>query len=138
LSELPISYQGTVYPWQCDHMGHMNVMWYAGKFDEATWQYFARLGMTRAFLSENNRGMAALEQTTKYLKEVHPGDILTVRTHTVEVASKTIRYKHEMSETSSGEAVAASELIAVHIDTSLRKGVILPDDVREKAEQLQK
>ena len=31
---LPITYRGVVYPWQCDHMGHMNVMWYAGKFDE--------------------------------------------------------------------------------------------------------
>ena len=28
-----LSYKGTVYPWHCDHMGHMNVMWYAGKFD---------------------------------------------------------------------------------------------------------
>ncbi len=138
MSELPISYQGTVYPWQCDHMGHMNVMWYTGKFDEATWQYFARLGMTRAFFDDNNRGMAALEQTTKYLKEVRPGDILTVRTHTVEVARKTIRFRHEMSETSGGEAVATTELVAVYIDTSLRKGVILPDDVREKAALLQK
>lgn len=22
-----LSYQGVVYPWHCDHMGHMNVMW---------------------------------------------------------------------------------------------------------------
>jgi acyl-CoA thioesterase FadM len=32
-----------VYPWHCDHMGHMNVMWYVGKFDEATWIFFARI-----------------------------------------------------------------------------------------------
>ena len=31
------TYRGAVYPWHCDHMGHMNVMWYVGKFDEATW-----------------------------------------------------------------------------------------------------
>jgi acyl-CoA thioesterase FadM len=31
------TYRGTVYPWHCDHIGHMNVMWYVGKFDEATW-----------------------------------------------------------------------------------------------------
>src|SRR6266542_3912128 len=23
----PITYRGVVYPWQCDHMGHLNVMW---------------------------------------------------------------------------------------------------------------
>jgi acyl-CoA thioesterase FadM len=26
------TYRGAVYPWHCDHMGHMNVMWYVGKF----------------------------------------------------------------------------------------------------------
>jgi acyl-CoA thioester hydrolase len=31
-----LAYRGTIYPWHCDHMGHMNVMWYVGKFDEAT------------------------------------------------------------------------------------------------------
>jgi hypothetical protein len=29
------TYRGTVCPWQCDHVGHMNIMWYVGKFDEA-------------------------------------------------------------------------------------------------------
>jgi len=23
-----MTYRGTVYPWHCDQMGHMNVMWY--------------------------------------------------------------------------------------------------------------
>jgi hypothetical protein len=32
-----ITYRGVVHPWHCDHMGHMNGMWYVGKFDEATW-----------------------------------------------------------------------------------------------------
>ena len=27
-----LTYRGGVYPWHC---GHMNVMWYTGKFDEA-------------------------------------------------------------------------------------------------------
>lgn len=34
-----VTYVGTVYPWQCDHVGHMNVMWYVGKFDEAIPSY---------------------------------------------------------------------------------------------------
>src|SRR6185295_20168046 len=36
-----LTYRGAVYPWHCDHMGHMNVMWYVGKFDEANWNLFA-------------------------------------------------------------------------------------------------
>ena len=45
--DLPITYRGTVHQWHCDHMGHMNVMWYVGKFDEATWVYLTLLGLTR-------------------------------------------------------------------------------------------
>jgi acyl-CoA thioester hydrolase len=50
MPDLPITYRGVVYPWQCDHMGHMNVMWYVGKFDEATWQILSMLDLTPSFL----------------------------------------------------------------------------------------
>ena len=43
--ETDATYRGTVYPWQCDHVGHMNIMWYVGKFDEATWHLFHELGI---------------------------------------------------------------------------------------------
>ena len=42
------TYRGTVYPWQCDHVGHMNVMWYVGQFDEANWNLLARIGLPKA------------------------------------------------------------------------------------------
>jgi acyl-CoA thioesterase FadM len=44
MSGLIETYRGVIYPWHCDHMGHMNVMWYVGKFDEATWNLFAAMG----------------------------------------------------------------------------------------------
>lgn len=31
MPELPIAYRGVVYPWQCDHMGHVNAMWHVGE-----------------------------------------------------------------------------------------------------------
>jgi hypothetical protein len=51
-----LTYRGAIYPWHCDHMGHMNVMWYVGKFDEATWHLFAQIGMTPSYLRESGRG----------------------------------------------------------------------------------
>jgi len=62
MGEPLLTYRGAVYPWHCDHMGHMNAMWYVGKFDEATWQLFAAVGLTAAWLRTNDRGMAAVEQ----------------------------------------------------------------------------
>ena len=86
-----ITYRGTVYPWHCDHMGHMNVMWYVGKFDEATWHLFARLGLTPSFLRESGRGMAAVEQTIQYKRELLAGDLITIRSSVIGLKEKSIR-----------------------------------------------
>jgi len=48
MSGWKITYRGIVYPWHCDYMGHRNVMWYAGKFDEACWQLLAMLDLHRS------------------------------------------------------------------------------------------
>jgi hypothetical protein len=33
MSEWTESFRGVVYPWHCDHLGHMNVQHYVGMFD---------------------------------------------------------------------------------------------------------
>src|SRR5476649_996253 len=69
------TYRGTVYPWQCDHVGHMNIMWYVGKFDEANWNLFARVGLTPTYLRQSGRGMAGVQQNISYRHELLAGDI---------------------------------------------------------------
>src|SRR5437868_13434395 len=96
MSEPLLTYRGAIYPWHCDHMGHMNVMWYVGKFDEATWQLFSMLGLSAAFLRQHNRGMAAIEQRIAYKRELLAGDLVTVRSGILEMKEKVVRLFHEM------------------------------------------
>jgi acyl-CoA thioester hydrolase len=70
--ETEATYRGTVYPWQCDHVGHMNIMWYVGKFDEANGNLFARLGLTPTYLRESGRGMAETIRRTAAKLVVFP------------------------------------------------------------------
>lgn len=131
MSEARITYRGTVYPWHCDHMGHMNVMWYVGKFDEATWQFFSALGMGPSFLRRENRGMAALDQRILYRRELYAGDVVTIRTEVLEVKEKTIRFVHEMRRDEDGEVAAVTILVGVHLDTKLRRSCDLPPEFRQ-------
>ena len=62
MAERPITYRGVVRAEHCDHMGHMNVMWYVRKFDEASWQLFAAMGLSRSRMQKENRGVAGVEQ----------------------------------------------------------------------------
>jgi len=87
------TYRGVVYPNQLDHMEHMNVQWYTSKFDEATWHLFSRLGISSDYIRNNNRGMAALEQTTLYKAEVLSGDLLVVKSK----GSRSQRQNHPFS-----------------------------------------
>jgi acyl-CoA thioester hydrolase len=127
------TYRGTVYPWHCDHMGHMNVMWYVGKFDEATWQLFTMLGLSPAWLREHGRGMVALDQRIAYQRELHAGDTVVVRSAVLEVRDKVIRFAHQMSNAADGGLCAVTQLVGAHLDTARRKTTALPDDIRERA-----
>ena len=131
-----LTYKGAVYPWHCDHMGHMNVMWYVGKFDEATWHLFHALGLTPALLREMKRGMAAVEQTIQYKRELLAGDIVTVHSALLEIKDKSIRFAHEMRKADSGEVAATTTLTGVHLDTVARRATAFPESVREKAAEL--
>ena len=134
--ELIETYRGAVYPWHCDHMGHMNVMWYVGKFDEATWNLFALAGVTAAFLKEHKRGMAAVQQNITYKRELHAGDTVVVRSAFLEVREKTARFVHEMRHGVTGEVSALCVLTGVSIDTQTRKSCPLPAEIVERGRKL--
>ena len=130
------TYRGVVYPWHCDHMGHMNVMWYVGKFDEATWNLFAVMGITAAFLRENRRGMAAVQQDITYRRELVAGDTVSVRSAFLEVRDKVARFVHEMRHAETGELAAYCLLTGVHIDTEARKACPFPQDILARGRSL--
>ena len=142
-----ITYRGAVYPWHCDHMGHMNVMWYVGKFDEATWNLFATLGLTPPFFRANDRGMAAVEQNILYKRELVAGDVVTIRSTILELKEKALKFRHEMvrgelADAAAGDAAAAPELAAttiltaVHLDTVMRRACAFPDAIAARARAL--
>ena len=123
------TYRGVVYPWQCDHMGHQNVMWYVGKFDEATWNLFASIGVTPSYLRDSNRGMVAVEQHITYKQELVAGDTVFVTSAIVEVRDKVIRFEHQMFNAETQELAAVTKITGVHLDREARKSCPLPTEV---------
>jgi acyl-CoA thioester hydrolase len=133
-----LTYKGAVFPWHCDEMGHMNVMWYVGRFDEGTRHFFHALGLTPQFLRANNRGMAAVEQTIEYKRELLAGDIVTVHSMLLDIKDKSVRFGHEMRKADTDEIAATTTLTGVHIDTIARRACAFPAEVRDKAAMLHK
>jgi acyl-CoA thioester hydrolase len=108
----------------------MNVMWYVGKFDEATWQLFAAAGITPSYLRTQQRGMVAVDQRLSYRGELYAGDVI------IELGKSSVRFVHEMQRDETGEHVATSMLKGVHIDTVARRSCALPEELRATAARL--
>src|SRR6266446_3393827 len=123
--ELEATYRGTVYPWQCDHVG---------KFDEANWNLFALIGLTPTYLRESGLGMAAVEQNISYKRELLAGDIVVVRSAVLEIRDKSIRFRHEMRNAETGEIAAICEITGVHMDRQARKSVAFAEAIRKSVE----
>jgi acyl-CoA thioester hydrolase len=136
VSDLLETCRGAVYPWQCDHMGHLNVMWYVGKFDEATWNLFAAMGLTPTLLRRQRRGMAAVQQNITYRRELNAGDVIAVGSAVLEMRARVLRFVHEMRNAESGDIAAVCELTGVHIDTRTRKACPFPPQVLQRGREM--
>ena len=121
--------RGTVYPWQIDHVGHMNVQFYIARFDEASWQLLANFGLTGSYLRENHRGMGALEQHTYCKRELLAGALIRIASEVEEVKPKVVRFTHRMNDVETGEEVASTTIVAAHLDTEARRAVAFAPDI---------
>ncbi len=135
MQDLIQTYRGTVMQWHCDHMGHMNVMWYVGKFDEATWCLFAMMGVSSTYMRATGTGMAAIDQRLQYRRELVAGDTLTVGSGILEIGDKTCRFFHEMKNAQTGEVVATCRLVGIHIDAVARKSIPFAPSITLRARE---
>ena len=115
-------------------MGHMNVMWYVGKFDEATWNLFAAMGVPRVPQGESARhGGGPAEHHLP--AELLAGDTVLVRSAFLEVREK-CEVRHEMCNAQTGEISAICVLTGVSIDAQTRKSCPFPRTCSQRAQAL--
>ncbi len=117
-------------------MGHMNIMWYVGKFDEAARHLFASIGITPSYIGDNGRGMVAVEQRIAYKRELLVGDMMTIWSGILEMKEKVIRFCREMQNEETGEIAAITVLTGLHIDRRIRKSIPLPVSVLERGRKM--
>ena len=132
MKEMQITYRGVVHPWHCDSMGHMNVVWYVSKFDEAAWFFASMLGLSSPYFKKKHMGIAALQQNIYYKSEVTAGCTLTVRSGILDIKEKVVRIVHEMCNETTGEVAAVMVLTAVHFNTKKRKSCPFPKEIVKK------
>jgi len=131
-----VTYRGAVSASHCDHIGHMNIVAYGAKFDEANWVFFCEIGLTPSYLRSPHHGMAGVQQNISYKKELFAGDVIEISTQVLEVTEKRMCVRHEMRNIETGAVAAVSDITSVHLDKGAHKSCPLPAAVRQAAEAL--
>ena len=132
--ELP-QLEGVVLPEWIDANGHMNLAYYVVLFDQATDLLYDVLGVGQAYRDATGNSTFTAETHTLYEREVRVGERVRVVPHLLGADAKRLHYFHEMFHAEGGHRVAAQELIALHIDLSVRRVAPFPDDLSARLQQ---
>ena len=129
--EFPVA-DGVVLPEWIDANGHMNLAYYVVLFDQATDLLYDVLGVGQAYRDTTGNSTFTAETHTLYEREVRLGERVRVVPHLLGVDPKRLHYFHEMFHAETGHRIAAQELIALHIDMSVRRVAPFPPELLEK------
>jgi len=130
------TYRGAVLSWECDEIGHMNVMYYVNKFELAGRYLNGCLGMSISTLKEQNWGTTVVRQEINYHQEVFSGTLLYANSNIVEIGNKSYVSFHELRNAETNKLVSSARNTVVIFDLETRKAIYLPDFVRLKLEEM--
>jgi acyl-CoA thioester hydrolase len=130
------TYRGMAHPWHCDSMGHMNVRYYMGMFDDAAFHLLALIGDDVNRMAEAGQGWADVQHHIVYEREVRAGTLLSVKSSVIRIGRSSITSRHEMSDSLNGAAIAQAETVSVLFDLKARQAMPIPEIFRSRAAAL--
>jgi len=129
-----LTYKGAVMTWECDSNGHMNVMYYINKYENAGRNLSLEMGTSKMMSKEI--GFVVVEQTIKYMQEVFEDDLLYVESSLVSFSNKAMIMRHEMLNGLTKEVVATMDVVGVLFDKINRKAIPIPAEKIEALKEM--
>ena len=125
-------YRAIVMPAQCDVYGHMNVRHYAACFDDAGWHFPRMADLSLEEIRSRGLGTVVATLTIDFHHEIRAGQLILIRGALTRVGTKSFAHEMRLYEADSMTQCATQKTVEVCFDTRARKGVALPDDIRQK------
>ncbi|MDH3375817.1 MAG: thioesterase family protein [Gammaproteobacteria bacterium] len=123
------TFRAVVYPWHCDHQGHMTTMHYVGMFDAAFWHHVSAMRFTRAYLAQHQTGFVDLKDTLEYKAELPVGSLVVIVSEITRIGKSSITALHTMRNAETNEIAATSEKISAYFDLRARHSTPIPEDI---------
>jgi acyl-CoA thioester hydrolase len=127
--------RSVVYPWHCDHLGHMNVQHYVGFFDIGAFHFMSMLGFKSHDMHDVGETLVDAQHTIKYINEQPVGSLVKVESAIIKIGTKSMTCLHRMTNTETGLVAATNEVVMVYFDLKARHSLPLPDDLKARAQE---
>lgn len=128
------THRAVVFPWHCDHIGHMNVRWYGHFFDDAGFHLWAIKALPQSALHARGQGLVVAGNRIDFVHEMVAGDLAVVRSAFVRLGGRSVTSASRMYRAETGRLCATLESVEVFFDPETRKSAPMPGDVRAMLE----
>jgi len=122
--------RSVVLPSMCDHLGHMNVRWYAALFDDASFHLWTQAGISQGEMRKHGVQAVAARTTNVFVSALNAGDLVVIRSGFTKVGNKSVAYTAKMFNADTRELCAYQEAVEVFFDPVARASVAVPDAFR--------
>jgi acyl-CoA thioester hydrolase len=119
-----------------DYNGHMMDGYYAIAFTEATDALLDHLGLGAAYREQAGSSIYTVESHLCFLRSVRAGVRLRYASQLLGADGKRLHAFHRMTDASTGDELAANELMLLHVDIATGRVTPMPPQRREAAEAL--
>ncbi len=128
----PLSlYHGDVDPDWIDYNGHMSESFYLYAFGDASDALFRYIGIDEDYRAAG-KSFYTVETHINYYLEVSAGEILQYTTQILGLDSKKLHFFHKMFHGLSGDLLATTEQMLIHVDMNKSSASEISPDVAEK------
>jgi len=126
--------RGAVHPWETDSFGHMNIRFYMIAYADAAWHLAHAMGLSPSYMRAEGRGIATVRTDIHYQRELRESDIWHIRSGFTHIGNSSFRFMQEMYNSETGLLASTYDAAAIHLDLEARKGVRIPDSLRQAAQ----
>ena len=134
MAEWKETYRAVVFPWHCDHFGHMNVRWYAHHFDDAGFHLWSVAGIPQTAIRATGVSMVVAQNKLDFIHELVAGELFYIKSAFVHLGNRSLSHLGRMYNADTHVLCATQFSVEVFFDPKTRKSAPMPDHVRRAVE----
>lgn len=128
------THRAVVHQWYCDHLGHMNVRYYAHFFDDAGFHFWTGIAGAQDIMKRHGIGVVVARTTNDFIQEARAGALVVIHSGLTRLGAKSLTYTQRLTNAETGTLLATQDAVEVMFDPKARKATEMPAELRELLE----